>query len=205
MAQGLTIPAPQYLQLLYLRRWYQHCLKFVIKKAESETWTPDKLLECWGVAQQGKIKSVIQSGTLGGEQGADKYQQAAAYVESVEGFTTAYPVLSWVYAQFETVGSFQPCKPGQDLASALIARRWGFALGYPPTVVGRMVRNAFIVELAKAIIERPFEPIIDVPIQDETDYQIEARAKLESLRTMPKIDFRAVGSESKRMATRRGR
>jgi hypothetical protein len=120
-------------------------------------WTPARLLETWGLYQGKEMYDGLSTKEGDSDCFSDE-QQAAKYVEATPGFMEASHVLQYRYVALKDLRYYRAADPGMDYNSALIRRKWGYCLGYPPALTGHMVHQRFVDALADRVRSQPFLP-----------------------------------------------
>jgi len=128
-------------------------------------WTPEWLLEAWGLRAFGALTSPWKVAT-GGVAVSDDESQAAWYVEHTDGFERAQDVLVWKYQRCRELVDFPIREPGETLVRALLRRSWGGMLGRPPYQVARAIHDEFVANLSERVQREPFRPIRAIELED---------------------------------------
>lgn len=134
----------------------------------NEDWTPQWLMEAWGLRAFGALTTPWKLST-GGRAVSDDESQAAWYVEHTPGFDFAREVLVWRYQRCRDLVDFPVREPGETLIRALLRRSWGGLIGKRPYQIAREVHDAFMAELADRVSREPFRPIRPEDEEDATE------------------------------------
>ncbi len=124
----------------------------------SSEWTPQWLIEAWGLRQFGALTTPWKLAT-GGYSADDDESQAAWYVETTPGFERAREVLVWRYQKYRALADFPVRELGETLVRALLRRCWGDLLGKRPYQVGQIIHDQFMASLENRVRQEPFRPI----------------------------------------------
>lgn len=158
----------------------------------TDSWTPVRLLEAWGLRMYGRLKNPHIIATHGSI-GADFEEQAATYVESVCGFSKARPVLHWHYAEGQPLESFQIEEPGEPFMLALYRHDWAYLACHQPYQIPGMVHLGFLRELERIAEGLPFRPVAAVERVGTADAALE----IEHAGTAPQSSTRMLGRPEK--------
>ena len=126
-------------------------------------WTPDQLLEAWGLRIDGAsmgdpVKLMNPSLRSGDRCGMDDEAQAVLYVESVKGFFEVRPLLLAIYNRGETVTRVRWRQPGESKLTALMRYRRADLIEVPDVLIVESIIKPFLNALADKCIEKPFVP-----------------------------------------------
>lgn len=132
-------------------------------------WTPDQLLEAWGLRIDGAsmgndCKKFNRSLCAGDRAGMDDELQAVLYIESVPGFGIAKPILKHVHVDFKPARSFKFRKPGDTATRLAILHRFGLVrlIHLPDPVIAETVYLEFLDALIEQTKTRPFVPFHEI-------------------------------------------
>jgi hypothetical protein len=123
-----------------------------------------QMLRTWGLrCTGGSLKSAGLRLNTGSEAAVDDEEAAMYYVESVDSFYTARPVLVHVYAEFKSIGTYRWRRPGETEFVALKRLRW---LPFrDETHIPHAVHQMFLEHLSDKLREHPFVKPSAMPIQ----------------------------------------
>jgi transposase len=121
-------------------------------------WTPQNLLEAWGLRAFGALTNPYKLST-GNRALTDDESQAAWYVENTVGFERAKEVLIWRYRRGEALADFPIRQPGETLARGLLRRCWGDMLGRTPYRIAQTIHDEFFDLLSDRVVREPFRPV----------------------------------------------
>jgi len=146
---------------------------------KENAWSPEWLLEAWGLRAFGALTTPWKLST-GGKAISDDESQAAWYVEHTDGFDRAREVLAWRYRQCRELIDFPIRGPGETLVRALLRRSWGGMLGRPPYQVAQSIHDEFFAVLCERVAREPFRPIRPVEIEDPMEFAESQNARFAS-------------------------
>lgn len=132
-----------------------------------EPWTPDQLLEAWGLRSAGRsltdpVKVLNRHIRAGDRCGMDDELQAVMYVERTAGFFDARPVLKHVYCEGLAIETFRILQPGDAILEGLARRGWVKHIARPWKKIPQIVLDEFIATLADRCVREPFVPFHEV-------------------------------------------
>ncbi len=144
--------------------------------ATERVWTPEWLMEAWGLRTFGALTTPWKLST-GGKAISDDESQAAWYVEHTDGFDRAKEVLAWKYSRCRDLVDFPIREPGETLVRALLRRCWGGMLGWAPYRIAPAIHDEFMASLTNRVLREPFVPIRAAEAEDPLEIAESQNAK----------------------------
>jgi hypothetical protein len=123
-----------------------------------EYWSAERILTAWGLRQLGPMRTPYKVST-GGDASTDDEWQAMRFVERLEHFERAKPVLAHVYANGAPPETFRLREPGETKLKALLRFGWGFLIGRDEKDIPRLIEEGFRYSLREELKHRPFVPV----------------------------------------------
>jgi hypothetical protein len=117
------------------------------------------MLEIWGLrVSGGSLKDPLAKST-GGRAGIDDELALVMYLEAIEGFETARPVLAHIYSNFLPIESYRYRQPGETRMRAAIRHGQANLLldGWPDSRMTQKLFNDFLDALIRHQRDKPFK------------------------------------------------